>query len=246
MEERLQKYMARCGVASRRKCEEIILDGQIKVNGLVITEVGTKINPEKDIVEYNNNVIKVEEKKVYIMLNKPEGYITSVKDEKGRKTVLDIVNVKERIYPIGRLDYDSSGLLILTNDGSIYNNIIHPRVSINKTYIAVCKGKFSESDIKHFKKGIDIGGYITAEANIDIISEEIKFNKKKNCNEVLSTVEITIHEGKNRQIRRMCSSLNHEVISLKRVAIGNIKLGYLKKGEWRELTNSELEYIKGL
>ena len=102
MEERLQKYMARCGVASRRKCEEMILDGQIKVNGLVITEVGTKINPEKDIVEYNNNVIKVEEKKVYIMLNKPEGYITSVKDEKGRKTVLDIVNVKERIYPIGR------------------------------------------------------------------------------------------------------------------------------------------------
>ena len=135
MEERLQKYMARCGIASRRKCEEIILDGKIKVNGTVITEVGTKIDPEKDIVEYNNNIIKVEEKKVYIMLNKPEGYITSVKDEKGRKTVLDIVNVEERIYPIGRLDYDSSGLLLLTNDGSIYNNIIHPRVSIKKNYI---------------------------------------------------------------------------------------------------------------
>ena len=152
MEERLQKYMARCGIASRRKCEEIILDGKIKVNGTVITEVGTKIDPEKDIVEYNNNIIKVEEKKVYIMLNKPEGYITSVKDEKGRKTVLDIVNVEERIYPIGRLDYDSSGLLLLTNDGSIYNNIIHPRVSIKKNYIAVCRGKFSENDIKRFKK----------------------------------------------------------------------------------------------
>lgn len=246
MEERLQKYMARCGIASRRKCEEIILEGKIKVNGTVITEVGTKINPEKDIVEYNNEIIKVEEKKIYIMLNKPEGYITSVKDEKGRKTILDIVNVEERIYPIGRLDYDSSGLLILTNDGSIYNNIIHPRVSIKKNYIAVCKGKFSESDIKRFKKGIDIGGYVTAEADIEIISEEKRFNKKKKCDEILSTVEISIHEGKNRQIRRMCSSLNHEVISLKRVSIGNIKLGYLKKGQWRELTESELNYIKNL
>lgn len=246
MEERLQKYMARCGIASRRKCEEIILDGKIKVNGTIITEVGTKIDPEKDIVEYNNSIIKVEEKKVYIMLNKPEGYITSVKDEKGRKTVLDIVNVEERIYPIGRLDYDSSGLLILTNDGSIYNNIIHPRVSIKKNYIAVCRGKFSENDIKRFKRGIDIGGYVTAEADIEVISEEKIFNKKKNCDEILSTVEISIHEGKNRQIRRMCSSLNHEVLSLKRVSIGNIKLGYLKKGEWRHLTDSELNYIRGL
>ena len=246
MEERLQKYMARCGIASRRKCEEIILEGKIKVNGTVITEVGTKTNPEKDIVEYNNNIIKVEEKKVYIMLNKPEGYITSVKDEKGRKTVLDIVNVEERVYPIGRLDYDSSGLLILTNDGSIYNNIIHPRVSIKKNYIAVCRGKFSENDIKSFKKGIDIGGYVTAEAAIEVISEEKRFNKRKNCDEILSTVEISIHEGKNRQIRRMCSSLNHEVISLKRVSIGNIKLGYLKKGEWRHLTDKELDYIKSL
>jgi len=246
MEERLQKYMARCGIASRRKCEEIILEGKIKVNGTVITEVGTKIDPEKDIVEYNNNIIKVEEKKVYIILNKPEGYITSVKDEKGRKTVLDIVNVEERIYPIGRLDYDSSGLLILTNDGSIYNNIIHPRVSIKKNYIAVCRGKFTENDLKRFKKGIDIGGYVTAEADIEVISEEKRFNKKKNCDEILSTVEISIHEGKNRQIRRMCSSLNHEVISLKRISIGNIKLGYLKKGEWRPLTDSELDYIRSL
>lgn len=246
MEERLQKYMARCGVASRRKCEEIILEGKIKVNGIVIKEVGTKISPEKDVVEYNDTVIKVEEKKVYIMLNKPEGYITSVKDEKGRKTVLDIVNVDERIYPIGRLDYDSSGLLLLTNDGSIYNNIIHPRVSLKKKYIAVCRGKFTDNDIKRFKNGIDIGGYVTAEADIDIISEEKQFNKRKKCDEILSTVEISIHEGKNRQIRRMCSSLNHEVISLKRVSIGDIKLGYLKKGQWRELTESELNYIRSL
>lgn len=246
MEERLQKYMARCGIASRRKCEEIILNGQIKVNGVLVTEVGTKIDPETDKVFYKDKEIKVEEKKVYIMLNKPEGYITSVKDERGRKTILDIVKVDERIFPIGRLDYDSSGLLLLTNDGSVYNNIIHPRVILKKKYIATCRGKFTEADIKKFKSGINIGDYITAEAYIDIISEEKRYNKIKKKEEIISTVEISIHEGKNRQIRRMCASLNHEVITLKRVAIGELKIGYLKKGEFRDLTENEIEYIKGL
>ena len=243
MEERLQKYMARCGVASRRKCEEIILNGEIKVNGILVTEVGTKINPSTDKVFYKDKEIKVEEKKVYIMLNKPEGYITSVKDERGRKTVLDIVKVEERIFPIGRLDYDSSGLLLLTNDGSVYNNIIHPRVILKKKYIATCRGKFTESDIKKFKSGINIGDYITAEADIDIISEEKRYSKIKKKEEIISTVEISIHEGKNRQIRRMCASLNHEVLTLKRVSIGELKIGYLKKGEFRNLTDDE---IKGL
>ncbi|MCE9655672.1 pseudouridine synthase [Clostridium celatum] len=246
MEERLQKYMARCGVASRRKCEEIILNGEIKVNGILVTEVGTKINPSTDKVFYKDKEIKVEEKKVYIMLNKPEGYITSVKDERGRKTVLDIVKVEERIFPIGRLDYDSSGLLLLTNDGSVYNNIIHPRVILKKKYIATCRGKFTESDIKKFKSGINIGDYITAEADIDIISEEKRYSKIKKKEEIISTVEISIHEGKNRQIRRMCASLNHEVLTLKRVSIGELKIGYLKKGEFRNLTDDEIKYIKGL
>ena len=141
MEERLQKYMARCGVASRRKCEEIILAGKVKVNGMIINELGTKVTLD-DIVEYEGKRIRPEENKVYIMLNKPEGVITSAKDEKGRKTILDIVKVEERVYPIGRLDYDSSGLLLLTNDGDVYNNIIHPRVEIDKKYIAECKGIF--------------------------------------------------------------------------------------------------------
>ena len=246
MEERLQEYMARCGVASRRKCEEIILNGEIKVNGILVTEVGTKINPSTDKVFYKDKEIKVEEKKVYIMLNKPEGYITSVKDERGRKTVLDIVKVEERIFPIGRLDYDSSGLLLLTNDGSVYNNIIHPRVILKKKYIATCRGKFTESDIKKFKSGINIGDYITAEADIDIISEEKRYSKIKKKEEIISTVEISIHEGKNRQIRRMCASLNHEVLTLKRVSIGELKIGYLKKGEFRNLTDDEIKYIKGL
>ena len=240
MEERLQKYMARCGVASRRKCEEIILSGEVKINDNIVSELGVKIDPEKDTVTYKGNIIKPEENKLYIMLNKPEGYITSVKDEKGRKTILDLVKVEERIYPIGRLDYDSSGLILLTNDGDIYNKIIHPRVNIGKKYIATCRGEFSKEEIKRFESGIDIGGYITAEAKMTLLDIE-----KKN-NLVNSVVEIIIHEGKNRQIRRMCEALGHEVLSLKRVEVGNIKLGYLKKGQWRVLTEEELKYINSL
>jgi 23S rRNA pseudouridine2605 synthase len=236
MEERLQKYMASCGVASRRKCEEIILAGKVKVNGVLVNEVGTKVNPLEDIVEYEGQIISKEENKVYIMLNKPEGYISSVKDEKGRDTILDIVKVKERIYPIGRLDYDSSGLLLLTNDGEIYNKIIHPRVEIVKKYIAVVNGEINDKDIKKFEIGIDIGGYITAPAEVKIIS----YDKD------ISTVEIAIHEGKNRQIRKMCAELNHEVLSLKRISIGGLKLGYLKRGEYRELNKDEINYINSL
>lgn len=242
MEERLQKYMARCGIASRRKCEQIILEGKVKVNDKIVNELGVKINPENDEVFYNGERILPEENKLYIMLNKPEGYITSVKDEKGRKTILDIIKVNERIYPIGRLDYDSSGLLLLTNDGDIYNKIIHPRVEVDKKYIALCKGIFSSEEIRKFESGIDIGGYITSDAKIKVISKE----KDIKTNNINSLVEITIHEGKNRQIRRMCSALGHDVITLKRIAIGNIKLGYLKRGEWRNLTEEELKYINSL
>ena len=240
MEERLQKYIARCGVASRRKSEELILGKKIKVNGEIVTELGTKINPEIDEVKYEDKVIRPEETKIYIMLNKPEGYITSSKDEKNRETVLDLVKVEERIFSVGILDYDSSGLLLLTNDGEVYNKIIHPRVSIDKKYIVEAKGKFTERDVKKFKDGIDIGGYVTAPAEIDIIDE---YNGRNN---IISTVEIAIHEGKNRQIRKMCSALQHDVISLKRVSVGALKLGSLRKGQWRHLTESEIEYIKSL
>ena len=236
MEERLQKFMASCGIASRRKCEELILSGKVKVNGVVVTELGVKVNGNKDKIEYNGKIIKPEEKKVYILLNKPEGYITSVKDEKNRKTVLDIVKVEERIYPIGRLDYDSSGLLLLTNDGDIYNKIIHPRVEITKKYIAVVKGEFKKQELEKFKNGVDIGGYITAKAEIKVL----KYEDDK------TTVEIGIHEGKNRQIRKMCAALNHNVLALKRISIGKIKLGNLKRGEYRALTKEELNYINSL
>lgn len=192
MEERLQKYMAKCGVASRRKCEEIILAGNVKVNDKLIEELGFKIDPKKDIVKVYDKIIKEESNKVYIALNKPEGYVSTVKDEHGRKTLLHLVKVKERIYPIGRLDYDSSGLILLTNDGDIYNKIIHPREEKDKIYMAIIKGIPSKDEIEMFKKGIDIGGYITSPAKIQILSIE-------NGN---SKVSITIHEGKNRQIRK--------------------------------------------
>lgn len=236
MEERLQKYMASCGVASRRKCEEIVLAGKVKVNGVLVNELGTKVNPLKDVVEYEGKIISKEENKVYIMLNKPEGYISSVKDEKGRDTILDIVKVKERVYPIGRLDYDSSGLLILTNDGEIYNKIIHPSVGIVKKYIAVVNGEVTDKDIRKFEVGIDIGDYITAPAEVKIISYDRD----------ISTIEIGIHEGKNRQIRKMCAVINHEVLSLKRISMGEIKLGYLKRGEYRNLNEDEINYINSL
>ena len=236
MEERLQKFMARCGVASRRKCEEIITAGRVKVNDFVVTELGHKVDPDKDSVYVDNNVINVEENKVYIALNKPEGIVSTVKDEKERKTILDLVKVKERIYPIGRLDYDTCGLIILTNDGDIYNRVIHPRQVINKVYEAIIEGCPNQEEISKFCNGVDIDGYITAQADFKIV-KRIGFN----C---LAT--ITIHEGKNRQIRKMCDAIEHPVIALKRISVGNILLGNMEKGSWRNLTEEEIEYLKKL
>lgn len=235
MEERLQKFMARCGVASRRKCEDIIKSGKVCVNGECITELGTKIT-NTDEVTVDGKVIKPEENKVYIMLNKPHGYITSNNDEKNRKTILDIVKVEERIYPIGRLDYETSGLLLLTNDGDIYNKIIHPRKNIDKTYIAKVSGIFTNQEMENFRNGVDIDGYITSDAQIRIIKID-----RTTC-----TVEIKIHEGKNRQVRKMCSAFKHEVLSLKRVAVGDLKIGNLQEGEYRNLTNEEFLYLNNL
>lgn len=236
MEERLQKYMARCGIASRRKCEELITAGNVKVNSKTVNELGFKIDPLEDKVFVNNKLISPEEKKVYIALNKPVGYVSTVKDEKDRKTILDLVKTYERIYPIGRLDYNTSGLILLTNDGEVYNKVIHPRSIVNKVYIAIIEGYLSSEDINKFNTGIDIGNYITAPANVEVT------RKLENRSEV----KITIHEGKNRQIRRMCEKLNHPVISLRRISVGDITLEHLKLGEWRELSDKEVLYLKGL
>ena len=234
MIERLQKYVSHCGIASRRKCEDIILQGRVKVNGSVANKLGLKVDDVSDIVSIDDVVVKKEGKKVYILLNKPVGYLSTVTDDRGRNTVLDIVKVKERVYPVGRLDYDTSGLIILTNDGEVYNNIVHPRSGRSKIYIATLKGIPSGSSIERFKSGLDIGGYITAEADFKIIN--IDKNKSK--------VEIKIHEGKNRQIRRMCSKIGCPVLTLTRIAIGDIRLGNLKEGNWRYLNKKEIDYIK--
>lgn len=237
MTERLQKFMASCGVASRRSSEKLIEAGKVTVNGKIITELGEKVDPDVDIVVVNGKKIKPETKNIYIVLNKPEGYLCTLKDTRGRKTVLDLTTeISERIFPIGRLDYDTSGLIIMTNDGSIYNKVIHPREKINKIYEACIKGTLARDEIDRFCGGIDIGGYITAPADIKIMSS----------NDETSQVEITIHEGKKRQIRKMCKLIGHPVITLKRVAIGKIVLSNLKKGKFRYLTENEISYIKNL
>ncbi|TDT61894.1 pseudouridine synthase [Fonticella tunisiensis] len=235
MQERLHKYMARCGVASRRKSEEIIFSGMVKVNGETIKSI-ISIDPDKDIVEVNGKVIRPEEKKVYIMLNKPTGVITTVRDQFDRKTVLDIVKVDERIFPVGRLDYDTSGLLILTNDGDVAYKMTHPSREIDKVYIAEVAGIPDESEMDRFRKGLKIEDYITSPAKIRIIKKKTKS----------SVIEVIIHEGRNRQVRKMCEAIGHPVIKLKRVRIGKLTLKDLKPGKWRYLTDEEINYLKSL
>ena len=227
--------MAKCGVASRRKSEELILQGNVKVNDEVIKELGHKIEPKKDIVLVNNTQIKLEDKKIYIMLNKPTGYITSVKDQFNRPTVLTLIkDIEERIYPIGRLDYDTSGLIILTNDGNITYKLTHPKHEVIKTYIAKVKGIPGDSSLEKFRNGLEIDGYKTSKAEIEILR---KFNNS-------SLLEIKIHEGRNRQVRKMCDKIGHPVINLKRVSMGNLNLGDLGEGKWRFLKENEVEYLK--
>lgn len=234
---RLQKYMAKCGIASRRKSEEIILEGRVKVNDIFVKELGVTINPKKDIVKVDNKIIKLEENKIYIMLNKPKGYVTTVKDKHSEKIVLDLINgVKERIYPVGRLDVDTTGLLLLTNDGDLAYKLTHPSYEIPKKYIALVKGIPNNKKLYKFRKGLKIDGRMTAEAYIKILKR----------NRDTSLLEISIHEGRNRQVRKMCKYIGHPVIQLERVAIGKLELGNLGIGEWRYLTSKEIEYLKKL
>ena len=234
-EERLQKYLANVGIASRRKCEELILDGKIEVNGLVVTELGTKVS-EKDIIKYNGKIVKPEEEKVYILLNKPIGYVTTAKDQFNRDTVLDLIKVNKRIVPVGRLDMYTSGALILTNDGEFVNMLTHPRNEVNKTYNVTLQGFVENEDIQKLQNGVEIDdGYITKPAKVKIL----KIDKEKN----ISRVQITIHEGRNRQVRKMCEAINKKVLALHRSSIENIDLKNLKIGEWRYLTNKEIDNL---
>ena len=226
MQLRLQKWLAGSGIASRRKAEQYILDGYVTVNGEIIRTLGTKADTEKDIVCLKGQRINIIKEKIYIMLNKPIGVVTTVTDPFGRKTVMDFLPKEHRLFPVGRLDYNTSGLLLFTNDGEFARKLTHPSSMVSKTYIAALKHELSQESLTAFKEGIPIDGRLTAPASIELI----KNNKYL----------IKIHEGRNRQIRKMCEYLGNPVISLKRTAIGNIKLGKLKSGEWRYLTAGEI------
>ncbi|NLW22464.1 MAG: rRNA pseudouridine synthase [Tissierellia bacterium] len=234
---RLQKYIARSGLASRRKAEELILQGRVKVNDVIVKELGTKVDPQKDTIKVDNKVIKLESNKVYIMLNKPEGYVTTLKDKYSVKIVLDLIHgIDERIFPVGRLDMDTSGLLLLTNDGDLAFKLTHPSFQVKKKYIALVEGIPTNNKLDKFRKGLKIDGRMTAKAHVRIL--------KKYRDSAL--LEIIIHEGRNRQVRKMCKSIGHPVKKLKRIAIGDLELGDLDLGCWRHLTKKEVEYLKGL
>lgn len=236
MEEiRLQKYLSNQGICSRRKAEEYILDGYVKVNGIIVTELGTKINPEKDEIIFKGNKIGKIENKVYILLNKPIGYVTTTKDQFDRDTVLDLVKVKEKVLPVGRLDMYTSGALILTNDGEFIYKVTHPKYEIEKTYNVTVKGIITKEEIKKLEQGVEIDDYVSGRAKVKIL----KTDKEKD----ISRIEITIHEGKNREVRKMCSGIGRKVLALHRSKIENINVKSLKLGEWRYLTKKEVEKL---
>lgn len=238
MEERLQKFLAEAGIASRRRAEELIAAGKVQVNGKTVTEMGTKIDPQKDEVFYAGKKIdNRREKPVYIMLHKPEGYVTTAKEQFGRPAVLELIKgVEERIFPVGRLDYETSGLLLLTNDGDLTYKLTHPKHDVEKTYVARIYGTPDEGDMQKFRRGMILDGRQTKPAKIRILEKGDR----------ISTVEITIQEGRNRQVRKMCEAMKHPVAQLKRVATGELRLGDLPKGKFRHLTAAEVRYLKSL
>lgn len=232
---RLQKYLAECAVASRRKSEELIKNGKVQVNGKIVTELGTKINPDTDIVEYNGKVIKPETQKVYILLNKPIGYVTTTKDQFKRDSVTDLVKIGKRLVPVGRLDMYTSGALILTNDGDFVYKVTHPKYEIEKTYIATVKGIIKDEDVEKLRRGVKIEDYTSKPAKVKILKTDTEKN--------ISRIEITIHEGKNREVRKMCETIGYKVMALHRSKIAGIGVKDIPLGKWRYLTKTEVAKI---
>ena len=234
VKERLQKYIASTGLCSRRKADELIASGKIKVNGSIVTEFGTKVG-KNDIVEYNGKVLKKDDYE-YFLINKPLGYITTNDEQFNRPKVVDLIKTDKRIVSAGRLDMYTSGLLIFSNDGEFINRITHPSYEITKTYIVTIKGRLGDGKLNLLRNGVILDdGYKTLKAEAKIL----EFNKKKNQ----SKIEIQIHEGKNRQVRRMFEALGLKIEYLHRSKVGNITIGNLKTGEYRQLDKSEIDYI---
>ena len=233
---RLNKYIADAGICSRRKADELIGNGNVKVNGATMKELGYQVE-DGDVVMVNGKKIETAGKKVYVVVNKPLGYITSMDDDKDRATVAELVSdIPERLFPVGRLDYNTSGLLIMTNDGQLTYTLTHPKHEVYKTYIAKVAGVLSDSRIAKLRKGVDIGGFITSPAKVKVIKQMPRH----------AIVEISIREGKNRQVRKMFAAVGNKVQELQRISIGEIKLGRLMEGHYRKLNREEIEYLKKL
>lgn len=230
---RINKYLAQAGLGSRRKVEELIVNGKVKVNGKVVKELATDIK-ETDVVSCDNKPIKQTEKLVYYKLHKPKGYVTTVSDEKERKTVMDLMRgVHYRVYPVGRLDYETEGLLIMTNDGNITNLLTKPNSEIKKVYIVHIESDITKDEVKKLSSGVDIGGYTTKPCSVELLD----------TSEKLSKLKVTITEGKNRQVRKMCEAIGKRVLALHRVRIGNLGVKDLKIGQWRFLKKNEVEIL---
>ena len=233
---RLNKYLAVCGIASRRGCDELIKQGKISVNGKRVVDLATQVDDD-DAVFYNGQLVQPSEKTLYIMMHKPKGYVTTMSDDLGRKTVADLLNTQQRVFPVGRLDYESEGLLLFTNDGELANKLTHPKNEIGKTYVCRISGKIKPADVKAIRNGVVLeDGQKTKPALAKVVSG----------NDHTTRIELTIFEGKNREIRRIFATLGYEVEFLKRVAIGQLRLGRLERGKTRSLTIPEINYLKTL
>lgn len=232
--ERLQKVIANSGYTSRRKAEELIQKGKVSVNGVVVYELGTKVNTT-DLIEIDGNILQKEEQKVYYLLYKPRGVVTTTHDDQHRKTVVDLIDTQMRIYPVGRLDYDTTGILLLTNDGNFANAMMHPKNNIDKLYIAKVKGLIGKEQILKLQSGIVLDGKRTSKAKARIK----KYDKKTDT----SIVELIIHEGRNHQVKRMFEALGYEVLKLKRECISFLNLDGLKSGEYRSLNPKEIKKL---
>ena len=232
---RLQKYLAQCGVASRRTAEKMIAEGHVCVNGAVITEMGVRIDELNDVVTVDGEQVHLEEEKQYIAYNKPIGEVTTVSDPEGRDTVMDkFRDFPVRLFPVGRLDYDSEGLLLLTNDGDMMNHVLHPSREVSKVYLVKASNQVTDEEILTLRKGVMIDGRLTSPASVRLIRRET-FD---------TVLLISIHEGRNRQVRKMIDAIGHQVVHLKRVEFGPGSLGDLPSGQWRRLTPQEIEKLK--
>ena len=234
---RLQKYLALCGVSSRRNAEKMILEGRISVNRVPVTEMGVQVDEENDLVEVDGSPVSIQQEKHYIAYYKPLGEVSTVSDPEGRATVMDkFRDYPVRLYPVGRLDYDTEGLLLLTNDGDMMNRVLHPSHEVNKVYLTKVSNQVSEDEIRMLRRGVVIDGRMTSPTEVRLIRYEA-FD---------TVLLISIHEGRNRQVRKMVSAIGHQVVSLKRVGFGPVSLGDLPCGKWRRLTDEEIRKLNSL